>query len=181
MKKTYQPLYDRVFIDRNSLAVKFFQTPLGGNPEPGRLAKGSKPAPRKALPHNQLDTNMDMAGELPHPKTFQVDGISFVTDVDLDDIDDYVRKSWARFHIGPVDYLVLPLRYLHQDVDDFDINEPVFEWPEPIVIPSQTEFYAEILTPQPSKQGGFYIDCILDGSWVSQIEEPKPVLEIVND
>lgn len=175
MKKVYQPLYDKVYVDRKSIAVKFFQTPLGGIPKPGRLAKDANPAPRTPKPLNQLDTLMDMGGQLPHPKMFYVDGISLVTDTE-EEIEEYIRRSWVRFHIAPVDHLVLPLKYLHQDVMDFDINEPVFEWPEPVIIPPQTNFYVEVLTPKPTNQGRFHMECVLEGSWSRWDPNAKEIL-----
>lgn len=168
--RVWQPIYDRVWIDKQTVSATFFQTALGGMPKPARLVKDAKTAIRDVKPHTQVDTNLDMAGEMPSSRHFCIEGLSLVTDVDPDKLEHYLQHSWVRLSIDARDYLVLPAIYLHQDIDDFDINEPIFEWPEPIELPPQTKYKVEINTPYPVKPGGFYMSCILHGYFKRQME-----------
>jgi len=169
-----QPLYDRERVEIDTISLYFFQKPLGGT-SPGATLKDRSKAPVKNFA-TQLDTNMDQASAIADPRVFMITGMSLVPTLgdSADDVDQYIKHSWARLFIGRCDYLVLPAQFLYRHSDDFKITEPVYTFDKPVKLdPYPNQFRVEINSIEPSLFGGFDLYCILHGYFDTSLYDKK--------
>lgn len=162
--KIYQPLYDCERVEPDTISVYFFQKPLGGTSK-GAVLKDRSHASVTGCA-TQLDTNMDQAKSLASPKIFTITGLSLVPSLDHPriDVSNFMRSAWARLFIDRCDYLVLPAQFLYKKPNQFDINEPVFKFDEPITLDCYpNEFRVEVNSVKPAPCEAFDLYCILHG------------------
>jgi hypothetical protein len=104
-----QPLYDREVLNPGEYmngSIAFFRTPLGGKNEHRSYWKEEdKSFSLQTWVKHQRDTNMDVGGSLPYPKTFNFNGYSLIPDLDSDpeDFKRLVNACWFRFFVGTMD------------------------------------------------------------------------------
>lgn len=147
----YQPLYDVNTIRTAGTAqLSFFQVPLGATPAGSTTYK------------SQIETNMDIGGTLPYPKTFKVCGLSLVIHPDTphEDAAKVASNAWFRLFVGTQDYLTGPASWVTLTTGTKnplvslrcnDSFEPVFLNHTPFDLIPQQNFRVELNFPVPQQ------------------------------